>query len=141
MTFSEIVEIGASVIVSLGGGGAIVFGLSGHLGKLWADRAIENQRQEHARINREVTHQLGLLTEQRKQALQMVALEHQVRFSKLHEKRAEVIAELYKQLVEVEKEGKLFISTKGRRLPEEPVPAMTKLYELLTLSLIFIESI
>ena len=60
----------------------------------------------------------------------MVAVEHQVLFSKLHEKRAEVIAELYKKLVEVEKEGKLFVSTKGRRLPDEPVPAVTKLYEL-----------
>jgi len=30
----------------------------------------------------------------------MVAFEHQVRFSKLHETRAEVIADLYKRLVE-----------------------------------------
>ncbi len=34
-----------------------------------------------------------------KAALQIAAIEHQVQFSKLHEKRAEVIAELYRLLV------------------------------------------
>jgi len=34
--------------------------------------------------------------ERQKNELRMLALEHQVRFSKLHEKRAEVIAQLYK---------------------------------------------
>jgi len=66
MTITEILESGASVIVSLGGGAAIVFGLSSYLGKRWADRALQDQRQEHARLNLELTHQLGLLTEQTK---------------------------------------------------------------------------
>jgi hypothetical protein len=35
--------------------------------------------------------------ERLKTSLQMTALEHQVRFSKLHEKRAKVIADLYCQ--------------------------------------------
>jgi hypothetical protein len=39
--------------------------------------------------------------ERLKVSLQMSALEHEVRFSKLHEKRAEVIAELYGRLVEI----------------------------------------
>jgi len=39
--------------------------------------------------------------ERLKVSLQMSALEHEVRFSKLHEKRAEVIAELYRRLVEL----------------------------------------
>jgi hypothetical protein len=38
--------------------------------------------------------------EQLKSRLQITALEHQVRFSKLHEKRAEVLAELHEQIVE-----------------------------------------
>jgi hypothetical protein len=37
--------------------------------------------------------------ERLKNSLQMAALEHGVRFSKLHERRAEVIAELYKRFV------------------------------------------
>ena len=43
--------------------------------------------------------------ERLKTALQAAALEHQVRFSKLHEKRAEVLADLYKLLVEAEREA------------------------------------
>lgn len=39
--------------------------------------------------------------ERLKVSLQMSALEHEVRFSKLHEKRADVIAELHRQLVEL----------------------------------------
>ena len=38
--------------------------------------------------------------ERLKNSLQIVALEHEVRFSKLHERRAQVIADLYKLLVE-----------------------------------------
>ena len=101
MTITEILETGASIITSLGGGAAIVFGLSNYLGKRWADRALQDQRQEHARLNLELAHQLGLLTEQTKNALQMSALEHQVRFSKLHEERAQRIADLYGRIVEL----------------------------------------
>jgi hypothetical protein len=100
MTVTEILETGASIIASLGGGAAIVFGLSNHIGKRWADRALQDQRQEHTRLNLELTHQLGLFTEQVKYALQLNALEHQVRFSKLHEERAQKIAELYRRIVE-----------------------------------------
>jgi hypothetical protein len=38
MTFGDVAKVGAAVIISLGGGGAIVFGLSGFLGKVWVDR-------------------------------------------------------------------------------------------------------
>lgn len=47
--------------------------------------------------------------ERLKSSLQMVAYEHQVRFSNLHAKRAEVIAEIYAQMVEVEQHGKRFV--------------------------------
>lgn len=48
-------------------------------------------------------------TEKLKSSLQMVAFEHQIRFSNLHAKRAEVIAEIYFQMVEVEQHGKKFV--------------------------------
>jgi len=38
MTWQEVLQVGASVIVSVGGGGAIVFGLSGVLGNIWVQR-------------------------------------------------------------------------------------------------------
>jgi hypothetical protein len=51
--------------------------------------------------------------EKLKNSLQIVAVEHQVRFSKLHSERAEVIAALYKSLVTVFTEGHLFVLTGG----------------------------
>jgi hypothetical protein len=44
MTASEIFQIVATIIVSLGGAGVIVAGLASWLGKVWADRLIESQR-------------------------------------------------------------------------------------------------
>jgi len=49
--------------------------------------------------------------ERLKNSLEMIATEHQVRFSKLHEKRAEVIDELYKKLTDVFWHGQLFVMT------------------------------
>jgi hypothetical protein len=43
----------------------------------------------------------------------MTALEHEVRFAKLHERRAEVIAEVYKRLVQVYEEGRFFVYQVG----------------------------
>src|SRR5260370_36481854 len=48
-------------------------------------------------------------TEKLKSSLQMVAFEHQIRFSNLHAKRAKVIAEIYFQMVDVEQHGKRFV--------------------------------
>ncbi len=61
MTFEDIIKITATVMASLGGGGAIVFGLSTFLGKLWADRTLENQRQEYAQLNMQMQHSLEAL--------------------------------------------------------------------------------
>jgi hypothetical protein len=105
VSLKDILEIAASIIVSLGGGGAIVFGFSGYLGKVWADRALEKQRQENAKLNLEATHQLGLLTERARSALQLRAIEHQVRFAKLYEKRANAIEELDKLAYELQIRG------------------------------------
>jgi hypothetical protein len=43
-------QLGTAIITSLGGGGAIVFGLSNFLGKLWADRALEREKHKYAEI-------------------------------------------------------------------------------------------
>jgi len=49
--------------------------------------------------------------EELKSSLQMAALEHQVRFSNLHEKRAQLIADLYERLVDVFWVGQHFVIT------------------------------
>jgi len=65
--------------------------------------------------------------ERLKNSLQMMALEHQVRFSKLHEKRAEVIGKVYAQLIEVEKGYGRFVLVDGyERDPEKQREARHK---------------
>ena len=49
--------------------------------------------------------------ERLKSSLQVTMLEHQVRFSKLHEKRAEVIAELYARIVRLFWNSRRFVLT------------------------------
>lgn len=49
MRLSEFAKIVAAVIVSLGGGGAIVAGLSNWLGKLWAARFMEAEKAHYQR--------------------------------------------------------------------------------------------
>lgn len=40
-------QVALAVLVSLGGGGAIVFGLSSWLGKVWANRILEADRRRY----------------------------------------------------------------------------------------------
>jgi hypothetical protein len=52
--------------------------------------------------------------EQLKSALQVASTERQIRFSNLHAKRAEVIAEVYRRAVDVEREGRIYIYKFGQ---------------------------
>ncbi len=103
MTVVEVFDVALAVTGSLGGGGAIVFGLSGYLGRVWADRALEKQKLESATVIAELNQKLSVITEQAKGTLQLLALEHQIRFSSLHAKRANVIEKTYKFLVKARK--------------------------------------
>jgi hypothetical protein len=49
--------------------------------------------------------------ERLKHSLQVAAVEHQVRFSSLHERRAQVIAEVYERLARVYEESRIFTQT------------------------------
>ena len=50
MNWTFAFQLGTAIITSLGGGAAIVFGLSNFLGKLWADRALEREKHKYAEI-------------------------------------------------------------------------------------------
>lgn len=80
ITLADILYIATAVIASLGGGAVIVFAFSSWLGKVWAERILEKQKAD----------------------LQKLMLEHEVRFSRLHEKRALLITELYEKLRELD---------------------------------------
>src|SRR5260370_5404358 len=62
MSVKEVWEVAAAVIASLGGGGLIVFRLSGYLGKVLADRELAKQKQEYAQLNIAFADQLGIAT-------------------------------------------------------------------------------
>src|SRR3954462_9455759 len=84
------------VIVALGGNIALLAALA-WLGRSlfehWLSKSVEAFK---ARLEAES----NSAAERLRHELGMVALEHQVRFSKLHERRAEVIAQAYTKLVE-----------------------------------------
>jgi hypothetical protein len=67
MTLKDVAETCLAIVASLGGGGAIVLGLSKFIGKTWAERTLDKQRQEYTKLNLEFTNQLDLV----KRRLQM----------------------------------------------------------------------
>lgn len=44
---TEAFEIAQAVLLSLGGGGIIVIALSSYIGKIWAKRILQNEKNEH----------------------------------------------------------------------------------------------
>jgi hypothetical protein len=65
------------------------------------------------RLKSDLKAQGDISIEQLKSRLQQATIEHQVRFAKLHEKRAEVISEMYERLVDAEQEGRRFVTVEG----------------------------
>jgi len=49
MQLSDILAISGTILASIGGGTAIVFGFSSWLGKVWANRLMEKEKNEHSR--------------------------------------------------------------------------------------------
>jgi hypothetical protein len=100
----EVIQIATTILIALGGAGAIILSLSGYLGRIWAERLMGRERHAHERDLEALRSELAARTtwevEQFRATLQLAAVEHEVRFSRLHEKRAQVLAELYKLLVE-----------------------------------------
>ncbi len=79
MNANEVLQAAAAAMVSLGGGGAIVFSLAGYLGKRWADRGLERQKQEYAQLNIAFTHQLELASKQVQMELERLGHLHKLR--------------------------------------------------------------
>lgn len=87
MTWSDAFRVITAAIVSLGGGSALVWGMSSWLGKVWAARILERERATYAKE-----------LENRKAELTRLTAEHQIRYTRLHERQAEVISEVYAKL-------------------------------------------
>ena len=70
---------------------------------------------ELERLKQELKSKGDASIEQLKSVLQQAAIEHQVRFSNLHEKRAEIIAYIYKRLVETFSDSQRFVFQMGHQ--------------------------
>jgi hypothetical protein len=79
MSLKELAEIATAILASLGGGGAIVFGLSSYLGKVWADRGLEKQRHDYSQLNIAFQSQLEMATRRLQVELDALALVHKLR--------------------------------------------------------------
>ena len=73
MNWEDVFKIIVAALGAVGGAAFIILVLSSWLGKLWAARILQN---EQAKLNQ-------------------LSFEHQTKFSSLHQKRAEVVAETY----------------------------------------------
>jgi hypothetical protein len=79
MHISDVLEIAAAIIASLGGGGAIVWGFSGYLGKIWADRGLERQKHEYSQLNIAFQSQLDVASRRLQIELDALGLVHKLR--------------------------------------------------------------
>src|SRR5437660_9069332 len=94
------------VLLTTLGGGSAILAAAAWLIRTALNHALDRDTEAFkARLKADA----DIETEKLRSSLQMVAYEHQIRFSNLHAKRAEVIAEIYCQMVEVEQHGQRFV--------------------------------
>ena len=98
MTFKEVLEVETTVLLSLGGGGSIVLGLSSYLGKRWADRALQDQQHKYAQLNLQMQNQLDLATRRLQVELDAIGHLHKLRT----EETVSKIAGLWKRIAEMQ---------------------------------------
>lgn len=87
----EVWDIVSAILVSLGGGAAIIFGFSSWLGKLWADRIM---RKDKAKYDKEL--------EEIKDKLQTEREKQKLIFSLYFEGQFKIYNELWVALIELE---------------------------------------
>lgn len=99
-------EAWQTILLALGGNAALLAVL-GLLGKSLLEKLIARDTK---RFETDLKAKSDAAIEHLRSDLQIRSIEHQVRFSRLHEKRAAVIAELYEHLVETLWEAESFLS-------------------------------
>jgi len=87
LSVEEVFQVAAAIIASVGGAAVIFAVLSAWIGKIWANRLMQRDIARHQED-----------LERLKSELKRLESEHSVRFARLHERQAEVIASLYEKL-------------------------------------------
>lgn len=83
--------------------------LGAYFGSYFKSRGAEKALQNSFDDVKERLRQTTRLTEEIKSSIELGTLEHQIKFSKLHEKRVEIIEGLYHRLIAMETEAKTFV--------------------------------
>ena len=102
MGISEVVQIAGVVVVSLGGGGGIVLGLSNWLGKVWADSLMQKERARHEQELEEFKTKSLLLLEREKALYQQQLEDFKAQLSRDTDRTALTLREklsLYKEAI------------------------------------------
>ncbi|MCP3850383.1 MAG: hypothetical protein GY694_09125 [Gammaproteobacteria bacterium] len=89
------------------GGNTVVLAVLGFLGKSLLEKLLAR---DTARFEADLKSKADVTIAQLKSELELKAIEHQIRYSKLHEKRANVVAELYSLLAEGLWEAESFLN-------------------------------
>jgi hypothetical protein len=80
MSLSEIWQTSFAILTSLGGGGAIVIGLSSWLGKVWASRILEQDRKKYTieieELKARLQHEMQLVLKQQDQYFNLSVTSH-----------------------------------------------------------------
>jgi|SRR3954454_497905 hypothetical protein len=97
-------------VIAVFGGQAVLLGAVAWLVKSLISEWLKRDTQD---FKTKLELSSGMEIEKLKSSLQIVAVEHQVRFTKLHERRAEIIADLYERMVNVFWDSQQFVFGKG----------------------------
>jgi hypothetical protein len=95
MTTQDVLNVISTVALSLGGGGALVLALSSWLGKVWASRILEAEKNRYAREIESIRNNYTRDIESLKADLARRQFDFQTRFSFYYQQRAESIMKLY----------------------------------------------
>ena len=119
MNMNDIFSIVGTLILSLGGGGGIVFGLSSFLGKVWASRFLEQEKSALQRQYAEHQNELNKSLHQ-----------HNVMTTRIDSQRVDAIRDLYGALIIVNEAVIQITSTNDfAKKPLELSPFYTAKYE------------
>lgn len=94
----KFLEIVGAIIVSIGGIGVVILGLSSWFGKIWANKFYEKERRKQEEYLKEVQNKLDIKLAELSNQLE----KSKVQFELLNKERIEVIKCLYVKLVDME---------------------------------------
>ena len=104
MTALDVLKIVTGVLLSVGSGGTIVLLFSGWLGKVWANRLMEEDRAKHAKAIEELRSRLETMNKRVQSELDKTAHVHQIQFQTEFKALSEIwgkVMELRSQRIEL----------------------------------------